>query len=184
VSDDPTPTAETAPRTGPRASRPLLRDYGVPEDRDGLLPWPWVRERLREAIVYWVSTTRPDGGPHAAPIWGVWLDDGLWFEGGRGTRRARNLAADPRAVASVHVDDGTALIVEGSVEDRTDPDAALAGRLLEGFSKYRATRWAYEADPANWRSDRGGGLWCLRPSVVLAWSRFPDDATRFVFEGD
>ncbi len=133
--------------------------------------------------MYWVSTTRPDGAPHAAPIWGVWLDDGLWFEGGRGTRRARNLAADPRAVASVHVDDGTALIVEGAVEDRTDPDAALAGRVLEGFAKYRTTRWAYEADPANWRSERGGGLWCLRPSVVLAWSRFPDDATRFVFDG-
>ena len=170
------------PSTEPRATRPLLRDYGVPEDLDGLLAWSWVREHLTQAIVYWVSTTRPGGAPHAAPIWGVWLDEVLWFEGGRGTRRARNLALDPRAVAAVHVSDDAAIIVEGEVEDRTDPDPALASRLLDGFGKYRATRWAYEADPANWRSDAGGGLWCLRPAVVLAWSRFPDDATRFLFE--
>ncbi|MEI6136703.1 MAG: pyridoxamine 5'-phosphate oxidase family protein [Chloroflexota bacterium] len=32
--------------------------------------------RLRTAMNYWIATTRPDGRPHAAPVWGVWLDDG------------------------------------------------------------------------------------------------------------
>lgn len=170
--------------TGPRAERPSISDYGVPESDAGLLPWSWAEARLASALTYWISTTRPDGRPHAAPVWAVWLDGRLWFEGGLRTRRARNLASDPRAVAAVHVDDATAVIVEGVVEVRTDPDASLASRLVEAYAKYRPTRWAYEADPSNWRSGSGGGLWALRPVVAFGWSRFPEDATRWRFTED
>lgn len=168
----------------PKAERPTIPDYGVPETEEGLLPWSWAERRLGEALTYWVSTTRPDGRPHAAPVWAVWLDGRLWFEGGLRTRRARNLAADPRAVAAVHVDDATAVIVEGVVEVRTDPPPDLSARLVEAYDKYRSTPWAYQADPANWRSGSGGALWALRPTIALGWSRFPADATRWRFEGD
>ena len=178
------PGAHEATNSEPRAERPTIPDYGVPESEAGFLPWSWAEERLRDALTYWISTTRPDGRPHAMPVWGVWLDGQLWFEGGLRTRRARNLAADPRAVAAVHVDDATAVIVEGVVAVRTDPDGALAARLVHAYAKYRPTQWAYEADPANWRSGRGGGLWALRPTVALGWSRFPEDATRWRFPED
>jgi hypothetical protein len=115
------------------------------------------------------------------PTWGIWLDDIFWFEGGLGTRRARNLGANPRAVVSIHVDDDTAIIVEGVVDLRLDSDDGLSGRLVEGFRKYQATRHAYEANPANWRSASGGGLWALRPIVAMAWSDFPRDCTRWHF---
>jgi nitroimidazol reductase NimA-like FMN-containing flavoprotein (pyridoxamine 5'-phosphate oxidase superfamily) len=167
----------------PRAERPGVKGYGIPEDATGLLPWAWAETHLRDALIYWISTVRPDGRPHAVPTWGVWLDGRLWFEGGTRTRRARNLAENPAAVASIHVDDDAALIVEGRVEVRSDPDPELVARLVEAFGKYRATHWAYEADPANWSSDSGGALWALRPAVVLGWSRFPGDATRWRFEG-
>ena len=35
--------------------------------------------RLRAAMVYWLATTRPDGRPHAMPVWGVLLGEVLWF---------------------------------------------------------------------------------------------------------
>jgi hypothetical protein len=175
---------ERDPRQEPRAERPSIPDYGVPESLAGTLPWSWAEDRLRRALTYWISTTRPDGRPHAAPVWAVWLDGRLWFEGGLRTRRARNLAIDPRAVAAVHVDDASAVIVEGLVELRTDPGEALSARLVEAYAKYRAAPWAYEADPSNWRSGSGGGLWALRPTVALGWSRFPDDATRWRWDGD
>lgn len=165
----------------PVAERPTIPDYGVPSSEDGLLPWSWAESFLRDALTYWISTASPDGRPHATPVWGVWLDGQLWFEGGLRTRRARDLAADPRAVASIHVDDATAVIVEGLVELRSDPDERLASRLVEAYGKYRRTPWAYEADPANWRAASGGGLWALRPTMVLGWSRFPEDATRWRF---
>ena len=47
--------------------------------------------RLRAAMSYWIATTRPDGRPHAAPVWGVWLDDALWF--GTMGQKVRNLDA-------------------------------------------------------------------------------------------
>lgn len=166
----------------PRTDRPGVRGYGIPETTDGLLPWSWALGQLERSLTYWVSTVRPDGRPHAVPTWAVWLDGHLWFEGGVGTRRARNLAQNPAAVASIHIDDDAALIVEGVVRLRSDPPVELAERLVEAYGKYRATRWAYEADPVNWRSESGGGLWALRPLVVLGWTRFPDDATRWRFD--
>jgi hypothetical protein len=172
----------TAPPLEPRAERPGIRDYGVPESLEGLLPWSWAAEHLERSLTYWISTVRPDRRPHAVPVWAVWLDGHLWFEGGIGTRRARNLAQNAAAVASIHIDDDAALIVEGVVELRSDPPSELAARLIEAYTKYRPTRWAYEADPANWRRANGGGLWALRPVVVLGWTRFPDDATRWRFE--
>src|SRR5689334_7792282 len=88
----PTPTDPAAP--APRADRPVLpQGYGVPADPAGMLPWSWAEALLSAAINYWVGTTRPNGRPHAVPIWGVWLDTAFWFEGGPTTRRGRNLAA-------------------------------------------------------------------------------------------
>ncbi|UQT57067.1 pyridoxamine 5'-phosphate oxidase family protein [Streptomyces durmitorensis] len=43
-----------------------------------LLPWAWAAQRLTAARTYWIATTRPDGRPHTRPVWGVWLEDGLW----------------------------------------------------------------------------------------------------------
>lgn len=173
-----------ARRTGaPPADRPGILDYGIPETMDGLLPWSWAVEHLEQTLTYWISTVRPDGRPHAVPTWAVWLEGALWFEGGVGTRRARNLALNSAAVASIHIDDEAALIVEGVVESRADPTADQVEKLVQAFAKYRPTRWAYDADPANWRSENGGGLWALRPVVVLGWTRFPDDATRWRLDG-
>ena len=42
--------------------------YGIPEGEDGLLPWEFVATRLREHRTVWLSTTRPDGTPHARPV--------------------------------------------------------------------------------------------------------------------
>ena len=55
--------------------------YGVPTDASGadLIPWSWAVERLSAAHNYWVCTARPDGRPHAAPVWGLWLEDAFWF---------------------------------------------------------------------------------------------------------
>ena len=61
----------------PRRRRPPFEGYGLSESEEGMLSWGWAVERLVAARNYWVSTTRPDGRPHAMPVWGVWLDDAL-----------------------------------------------------------------------------------------------------------
>ena len=48
----------------PLASRPTIKGMGIPATDDGLLPWRWARERLEQALVYWVASVRPDARPH------------------------------------------------------------------------------------------------------------------------
>lgn len=160
----------------PVADRPSVPDYGIPESRDGLLPWSWADERLAGALQYWLATTRPDGRPHAIPIWGAWVDGHWYVEGGPRTVWQRSLRAHPYAV--VHWEHGDeVVIVEGPARELVAPAAPLARRILAGYAKYRGAR-GYVADPANWRD---GGLWEIVPSVALGWSRFPDDMTRWRF---
>jgi nitroimidazol reductase NimA-like FMN-containing flavoprotein (pyridoxamine 5'-phosphate oxidase superfamily) len=167
----------TETRTIPQPDRPHIPGYGIPETQDGMLPWDWAVERLTNAIHVWISTTRPDGRPHAAPVWAVWDDGAIVFESGPNSRRSRNIAANPAAV--VHIESGDDIvIVEGFAEAISRPDPAFALRLIEAFSsKYGGYDYVY--DPANWRD---GGLYLVRPRKVLAWGRFDiQDATRWTF---
>lgn len=165
----------------PRAGRPHMpKGYQVPEDEDGLLPWEHARERLETAHIYWIGTTRPDGRPHVGPIWGIWLDNRLYFDGSPETRRSRNIAQNPATTA--HLDSGGAgkdvVIVEGNTHEIVGPDRSLADRLSAAYStKYAAD--GYAPEPDTW--DRGG-LYKLTPRVVLAWTTFFADATRWQFD--
>jgi nitroimidazol reductase NimA-like FMN-containing flavoprotein (pyridoxamine 5'-phosphate oxidase superfamily) len=88
-------------------------DYPFPKSEDGFLSWSPVEERLSGSRIYWLATTRPNGRPHVAPLWGVWHDNVLYFEGSPATRWARNLAANH--AASVNLESGVdAVIAEGT----------------------------------------------------------------------
>ncbi len=92
-----------------------MPEYGIPATDEGTLSWEWARERLREALTYWVATVRPEGRPHLMPTWGVWVGDAFYWEGGLQTRRARNVALRGDVVVSVGGDEA-AVIVEGHAE--------------------------------------------------------------------
>jgi hypothetical protein len=38
----------------------------------GHIPWRHVDAQLHALRSLWVSTTRPDGRPHAVPVWFAW----------------------------------------------------------------------------------------------------------------
>jgi PPOX class probable F420-dependent enzyme len=94
--------------------------YGVRESEEGLLAWSWAQERLAASRNYWVATTWPDGRPHVMPVWGVWDGSSLWFSTGLRSRKARNLAADPRCVVTTE-DAASPVVVEGVAEPTRDP---------------------------------------------------------------
>jgi hypothetical protein len=140
----------------------------------GTLPWSWARERLERAMVYWLATTGSDQAPHLIPIWGAWVDDRWYVEGGP-TRWQRNLRENPKM--AIHVEIGEeVVIVEGDAREIIAPDKPAATAILGGYAKYNTI--GYEADEANWSQ---GGLWELRPVKAFAWSSFPKDMTRFRF---
>lgn len=159
----------------PPVGRPSMpADYGVPAAVEGTLPWSFVEERMAAARNYWIATVRPDGRPHAVPVWGAWLDNALYIEGSPQTRRNRNLAVNPAVV--VHLESGDQVVIlEGEAHPIGRPDPELGKRLSAIFcTKYA---WAnYQPGPDAW--DRGG-LHVIRPHTVFAWSKFPADATRW-----
>jgi hypothetical protein len=158
-------SAMVDPMPEPRADRPYIPEYGVPTSSKGTLPFDHVTDRLASARNYWVATTRPDGRPHAVPTWGVWLDGAIYFGGGTGTRKARNLKANPNVV--VHTESGDeVVIIEGVAEPVTDE--AEQTRVDD----------AYEA---KYDMRHGPTVWRVTPSVAFGWVTFPDSVTRWTF---
>src|ERR1700730_15336214 len=121
----------------PLASRPYMPGYGLLEADQvtGLLPWAWGVERLTRSHDYWVATVRPDVRPHVMPVWGVWMDDALWFSSSRGSRKARNLAAD--AHCTITTDNAyEPVVIEGEAA-LTDDLAAIGAFVTELNRKYK-----------------------------------------------
>jgi Pyridoxamine 5'-phosphate oxidase len=93
----------------------------------GEIPWEWATERLSHARTYWIATTRPTGQPHSRPVWGVWLDNTLYFSAG--SLAAKNLTTQP--AITVHLESGNeVVIIEGMAHFMLFiPRSPLAGIL-------------------------------------------------------
>lgn len=156
----------------PRAEPLRLPDgYG---SSSTTLDWTDVRSRLAEAKAYWVTTCRPGGRPHVVPVDGLWVDDVWFYGGGADTVHVRTALANPEVV--MHLSDPhRAVIVEGRVRTAR-PDAPLARRLLAA-SNAKYPEYGAATDPGAYDD-----ALALHPRRVLAWSSYPTDATRFVFD--
>jgi nitroimidazol reductase NimA-like FMN-containing flavoprotein (pyridoxamine 5'-phosphate oxidase superfamily) len=165
--------AKSKPRNtnDPVAQRPYLPGYGVPANAKGLLPWRWGKKRLTESHNYWFITTKPDGAPHAVPIWGIWHDSVFYFSTGRQSRKVRNLTHDARCIVCNERAE-EAVIVEGVAEEITDPK--LIARLARPYgAKYEP-----------WRLDpQRGPIFAVRPRMAfgMAEKTFDRSATRWRF---
>ena len=158
--------------TKPVTEKPdIPPEYGNPKQR---LQWEEVEGRLKDATVYWIASTRPDGRPHVIPRDGTWVDGGLYYGGSPKTVHNRNIVANPHVV--VHIGDGQeAIIVEGVVEIEK-PTKEKAQRLSdESFAKYPQYG---RMEPSMYME----GVSVLRPRRVLAWTQFTENATRFKFD--
>ena len=139
--------------------------------RDKFLPWSHAEERLVRSKNYWICTSRPDGRPHSAPVWGFWHAGALYFGTHRDTRKARNLAQNRRL--SVHLESGDdVVILEGDAEP---VDQKALAKQLDSVSreKYGMPMMVTPDTIA----------YCVRPRVVLAWTEqdYPNNATRWEF---
>lgn len=152
----------------PRASRPRMETYGVPEGREGMLPWEWARERLSTSHNYWLTTARRNGVPHTMPVWGIWLNDAWYFSTIPTSRKGRNVAENPRCVVC--------------------NDNAAEAVIVEGVAHLLAESDIPRAAPREYKSKYGwelqGSVYKVQPRVVFAMpeEQFPGGATRWEFE--
>jgi PPOX class probable F420-dependent enzyme len=131
---------------------------------DDAMTWAEVAERLGAARTYWLGTTTPAGAPHAAPVWGAVSDGTLYLYSERSTVKARNLAADPRAV--VHLESGEdVLIVRGTAEDVGALSAvpSVVAALTAKYSRPQDRQYLPVADPDF------DVVYAIRPQSAMAW---------------
>jgi hypothetical protein len=100
-------------------------------------PWSLAEERLTNSErerTYWLASVRPDGSPHVMPLIGAWMEGAVHFLSGEKTRKARNLANEPRCVLAVRSSalPSLDLIIEGSAERISD--GATLRRVVDHFS--------------------------------------------------
>ena len=101
---------------------------------------PWSRPKAvldaidpGAMITWFLGTTGSSGRPHAAGVGAMWHDGDLFFTSGDGTKKSRDLGANPHASISVSLD-GIDLVFEGPVERVTDRPTleAVAGKYASG----------------------------------------------------
>lgn len=140
----------------PKASRPHMPGYGLPQHNKGLLPWKWANQRLAKSRNYWISTVRPDGRPHTMVIWGLWLQNTFYFSTGRESQKSRNLNANPACVVCNELAN-EAVIVEGMA--REVREAAARKRFFRLYErKHKFDMSPYQKEP----------IWAVRPVKVFA----------------
>jgi len=161
----------------PKASRPHMPGYGLPQGTKGLLPWKWAEDRLKKSHNYWINTVRPNGSPHSMVVWGLWLEGVFLLSTGRQSRKAKNLAKNPHCiVATEHAQQ--AVIVEAVASEIAD--VARRRQFLRIYEKkYKFDMSGFEKDILNLKEP----IYEMRPVVVfgLAEKKFLNAATRWIF---
>lgn len=129
----------------------------------GFIPWSKIEHWLQAFRSIWLSTTRPDGRPHAVPVWYIWDGRYLYFISARKLQKSRNLASQPWIV--VHAGDGDdVIILEGLTAIVRDPeelnriDDAYRAKYVDPGSGAQATIFEPDAD-----------LYRVHVKHVMAW---------------
>jgi hypothetical protein len=165
---------------------------------DGLAPLEWdaVKQRLdageppatgaHNARTTWLTTVNSDGSPHVTAVGALWLDGSYWFQTGATTRKARNVASDPRCTIATSIRDMD-VVVDGDAAHVTDRETVT--KLAQAWADHG---WPAEPDasgtgitapfnapglgPAPWNVYR------ITPrSLAATLGTEPGGSTRFVF---
>jgi hypothetical protein len=91
-------------------------------------------------VGFFLGTVGPGGRPHVSVVGAVWYDGDLYFTSGPGTRKSRNLAANPACTIAVKLE-GLDLTFEGTASRVTD------AAVLEALAQiYRDLGWPAQVD--------------------------------------
>ena len=160
-------------------------------DLYGLEPIPWSRALAALESFSgpehrsFLATTRPDGRPHLAGVGALWDHGKVYVVSGQGTRKSRNLAANPACAVSMSLKD-IDLVIEGRAERVTDDETLerLAKRYAEAGWPARVEECAFTYDYS--APSAGPPPWSLYEvtltTVFGVLAAEPGGATRWRFD--
>lgn len=158
--------------------RPSMPDYGITSElTEGMLTWDWVDEQMAKSRNYWICTTRPDGRPHAAPVWGIWLDNTLYFGTGKTSVKVKNIEHNNQVVVHLESGDDT-LIIEGVLVESVESDdlkLTIDKAYAKKYPPYDPTQEEDTDDAVRYR---------LVPHKMMAWLEhdFVSSAAYWLFD--
>src|SRR5829696_2397377 len=119
-------------------------------EADGLpaIHWSLVETQLTDLLTgddpqspnrstFWLTTLNADASPHVTSVGALWHAGSCWFQTGEGTRKARNVARDPRCTISVATK-GFDVMVAGDARRVTDPSVVAEIAALWAQSGWSA----------------------------------------------
>jgi hypothetical protein len=105
------------------------------------------------------------------------VDGKIFYDGSPETRHARNIELNPNIC--VNLESGMEVIMlEGTSRAAGKPSAELAKKLSKEY-KRKYKEYGYAPGPNSWN---GGGLFVFSPRQCIAWTKFTEDPTKFLFE--
>ena len=161
-----------------------------------LVNWAPIVEKLdagsapapdaHNARTTWLTTVNEDGSPHVTPVGALWVDGAFWFQTGQGTRKARNVARDPRCSIAVSIRDAD-VVLDGDAARVTEPGAVA--RIAKAWAD---SGWPAEPDvsgsgiTAPFNAPLQGpppwNVYRIEPrSAIVALGIDPGGLTRFMF---
>jgi uncharacterized protein YndB with AHSA1/START domain/nitroimidazol reductase NimA-like FMN-containing flavoprotein (pyridoxamine 5'-phosphate oxidase superfamily) len=145
--------------------------------------WAQARQRLADAELYWLTTIRPDGGPHVTPLIAVWLDGAMHVCTGPHEQKARNLAASPRCAlitGTNTLSDGYDLVIEGQARQVTD-DAELA-RIADAYAVKYGSAWRFTVRDGHLHGAGGPAItYRVEPVTAYGFGKTTPSQTRWTF---
>lgn len=103
-----------------------------------------IAQRLRDDLIVWLATVRPDGRPHLVPVWFLWDGETILIFS-QPNQKLRNLRANPHVVLSLDDSDTgeDVVTIEGVAEllPRGSVTAELAPYAEKYAAKLQAMGW-------------------------------------------
>lgn len=161
------------PGATPIAERPVFANaYAVPEGTPfDPPPWSTIADKLSRSRNYWIVSTKADGSPHAAPVWGLWRENSLVFGTAPDSVKGRNLLRDHRV--AVHLESGDDVVMITGIATTVRASGMSTDGLLDDYeAKYQIRP---PGDPADY--------FRVVPSSVLHWDEttYPASQVRYRF---
>ena len=98
-----------------------VQGYNMPRDPEKLLPWDYVSNKMFSAEFYWITSISANGIPHSVPVWGIWFENRVFFDGSPKTKWVQNIQKNSKI--SVHLPSPREVcIIEGSAVILGDND--------------------------------------------------------------
>jgi PPOX class probable F420-dependent enzyme len=127
-----------------------------------------VSVALETSEVVWLSSVRPDGGPHVVPIWFVWDGTTIVVLSKPAAQKVRNLALRPQAMVAIG-EPAASFDVE-LVEAMAElADVPIDATLLERFARKYAAQLLQAAITIDQFAATYSRAIRLRPTRWLGW---------------